>query len=483
MSYSSSLPIVPMILSGGAGTRLWPLSRKNYPKQLLPLYGKETLLQQTALRVHKNHLFTAPMVIANEEHRFVVAHQLQDVGVTPSHLVLEKEGRNTAPAIAALAWMVERHWPGHLMLVMPSDHVITDVEKWYEIMTKASKAASENYLVTLGIVPGYPATGYGYIQVAQGQETKGGYYDVKAFIEKPVELKAKAFLEEGGYYWNSGMFVMKPSVYLTHLRELEPELYHYAHKAVVEGKEEPDFFRLGGSFLQCKNISIDCAVMERAKDVALVPMEVGWNDIGAWKALWDISEKDEQQNVLYGKKEHIFTHDTKGSYLQTEGILVATVGIEDMVVVATEDAVMVSRKDTVQDIKVIVDMLKVKARQEYDTPREVHRPWGKYKTLQKEERMLVKQLVIYPGKRISLQYHHHRSESWVVVKGQAKVTRGNEEFILLENQSTFIPAEMVHRLENIGKEELHIIEVQSGIYIGEDDITRIEDDFRREHVA
>ncbi len=466
----------PVILSGGVGSRLWPLSRSLFPKQLLALAGDNSLIQDTAVRA-TGPGFAPPLIICNAEHRFLIAEQMRTAGLRPKAVVLEPQGRNTAPAAAVAALLVAAEDPDALLLLMPADHVIRDQDAFLAAVDSAKTAALRGHLVTFGIKPQSPETGYGYIQRGAPLYEKAQAFAVRRFVEKPDRRTAQAYVDAGDHYWNSGMFAFQAGRFLAELERLEPELLAHCREAIAAGKQDLDFFRLGpAEFEACKSISIDYAVMERTDKAALVPVEMGWNDIGSWEALWDASGKDAAGNALKGDVLH---HATRNSYLRSEGPLVAAVGIEDLVVVATTDAVLVSRKDASQDVKRIVEQLERDGRELHVTHRKVFRPWGAYEGLDIGENFQVKRITVNPGAKLSLQMHHKRAEHWVVVSGTAQVTCNDKIFTLRENESTFIPLGAKHRLENIGSEPLHLIEVQSGRYLGEDDIVRFEDSYGR----
>ncbi|HTY94735.1 MAG TPA: mannose-1-phosphate guanylyltransferase/mannose-6-phosphate isomerase [Steroidobacteraceae bacterium] len=468
--------LIPVILSGGAGTRLWPLSRELYPKQLLALLGPRTMLQQTALRVAGLDC-AAPIVVCNEAHRFLVAEQLRALKLTPRAIVLEPFGRNTAPAIAlaALAALRDCGDVDPLLLVLPADHVIRDIALFQQAVRTALPAAQQGQLVTFGIVPNAPETGYGYIQRGAPQ---GAVYGIARFVEKPDLERARQFLAAGDYYWNSGMFLFRAGRYLAELTRLAPQMAAACRAAFDAGRADLEFTRVDrDAFERCPSDSIDYAVMEKTTGAVVVPLDAGWSDVGSWSALQDASEADAQGNVTHGD---VLLEDTSGCYLYAESRLVAAVGLKDHVVVETKDAVLVAAKNRVQDVKKLVNRLKEQGRYEHSLHREVFRPWGSYDRIESGARFVVNRLRINPGASQSLQVHHHRAEHWVVVSGTARVTRAGEVFLLEENQSAFIPIGVAHRIENPGKIALHLIEVQSGSYLGEDDIVRLEDQYGRQ---
>jgi mannose-1-phosphate guanylyltransferase/mannose-6-phosphate isomerase len=467
--------LVPVILSGGAGTRLWPLSRELYPKQLLPLAGAHTMLQETVQRLHGLDA-GAPIVVCNDAHRFLVAEQLRTIGVAPAAVVLEPTGRNTAPAIALAAHAALAADAGDsLLLVLPADHVIRDGGVFHKAIEMAATAAVEGSLATFGVVPTAPEVGYGYIR--RGRQ-HGGTYSIAEFVEKPDVVRAQQFLAAGEYYWNSGMFLFRARRYLEELEKFAPDIASVCRSAFASASRDLDFTRIdAGVFSACRSESIDYAVMEKTADAVVVPLDAGWSDVGSWAALHDASDRDVRGNVIRGD---VVAEDTQGSYLYSESRLLATVGLRDCVVVETKDAVLVAPKDRVQDVKRLVARLKAEGRYEHSLHREVFRPWGSYDSIDNGERFQVKRLCVRPGGVLSLQMHHHRAEHWVVVSGTARITRGEETFLLEENQSTYIPIGVRHRIENPGRIPLHIIEVQSGGYLGEDDIVRFEDRYGRQ---
>jgi mannose-1-phosphate guanylyltransferase/mannose-6-phosphate isomerase len=465
------LPIVPVILSGGSGTRLWPVSREAYPKQFLPLVGEDTMLQATWKRVAQV-AGAAPIVVANQEHRFMAAEQLRECNVTPQALILEPIGRNTAPAIAIAALQAMANGDDALLLVLPSDHVVRDEKAFHEAVEQAAAAAQTGKLVTFGIVPTAPETGYGYIKAAAGQ----GVRAVERFVEKPNLETAEQYVRSGEYFWNSGMFLFKASRYLAELEALQPAILAASRAALDKASRDSDFIRLDAdAFAASPNDSIDYAVMEKTADAAVVPLDAGWNDVGSWSALWEVSDKDASGNACHGD---VIAVDCRNSYAYGSR-LIAMVGLDDVVVVETDDAVFVGHKDRVQDVKEIVARIKRDGRSEAAAHRKVYRPWGAYDSIDNGARFQVKRITVKPGATLSLQMHHHRAEHWIVVSGTAEVTRGEEVILLTENQSTYIPLGVTHRLKNPGKLPLELIEVQSGSYLGEDDIVRFEDSYGR----
>ncbi|MCW2067072.1 UNVERIFIED_ORG: mannose-1-phosphate guanylyltransferase/mannose-6-phosphate isomerase [Stenotrophomonas maltophilia] len=464
-------PIVPVILSGGSGTRLWPLSREAYPKQFLPLVGDDTMLQATWKRV-ASIAGAAPIVVANQEHRFMAAEQLRECKVLPQALILEPVGRNTAPAIAIAALQALAGGNDALLLVLPSDHVVRNEAAFHAAVKQAAVAAEAGKLVTFGIVPTAPETGYGYIKAATGE----GVRAVDRFVEKPDQATAEKYVASGEYYWNSGMFLFKASRYLKELETLQPAILAACRAALDKAARDNDFIRLDAeAFAASPNDSIDYAVMEKTADAAVVPLDAGWNDVGSWSALWEVSDKDSDGNACHGD---VIALDCKDSYAYGNR-LIAMVGLQDVVVVETDDAVFVGHKDRVQDVKEIVGKIKRDGRSEAAAHRKVYRPWGAYDSIDNGARFQVKRITVKPGATLSLQMHHHRAEHWIVVSGTAEVTRGDEVILLSENQSTYIPLGVTHRLKNPGKLPLELIEVQSGSYLGEDDIVRFEDQYGR----
>ncbi len=465
------MTLQPVLLSGGSGTRLWPLSREAYPKQFLPLGGEQTMLQATWLRIGDLSA-TAPIVVAGEEHRFLVAEQLRQIQAPTPAILLEPVGRNTAPAIAAAALQAQQGGNDPLLLVLPSDHVVRDAEAFRRAVREAVPAAEAGALVTFGIVPSGPETGFGYIQAAAGQ----GVRKVLRFVEKPDLATAQTFVEDGGYFWNSGMFLLRASRYLEELGRFRPDILAAVEKAFAEAARDGDFVRLDkAAFAACPSDSIDYAVMEKTDAAMVLPSEFGWNDVGSWSSLWDVSAQDEAGNACRGE---VIAIDSRNSYAWAQR-MVALVGVEDLVVVETADAVLVAHKSKVQQVKDVVSRLKSEGRTQAVLHREVHRPWGSYDSVDVGACFQVKRIKVKPGARLSLQSHKHRAEHWVVVTGTARVTRNDEIFDLCANQSAYIPIGATHRLENPGAEVLELIEVQSGDYLGEDDIVRYEDQYGR----
>ena len=468
------MTIHPIVLSGGSGTRLWPLSRAAYPKQLMPLVGERSLLQETIQRVADPKDFAAPVLICNDDHRFLVAEQLRAIDCKAEEIVLEPVGRNTGPAVAAAALMAK---PESLLLILPSDHYIVHAAKFRAAIDVAAKAAEAGSLVTFGIKPTVPETGYGYIRRGEALAGTKGAFKVAAFVEKPDAPTAKKYLAAGEYLWNSGMFLFRADRFLAELQKFEPAMLAAVKDAVAGAARDLDFIRLAkDSFAKATSKSIDYAVMEKTKDAAVVPADMGWTDVGSWAALWDVSKKDAQGNALIGD---VIAADVTNSYIRSESRLVTAVGLDNIVLIETVDAVMAVARDRAQDIRLIVDKLQKAERGERLAHRRVYRPWGSYETVDIDDGFQVKRLVVNPGARLSLQKHARRAEHWVVVRGTARVTRDRDVYDLHANQSTYIPLGAVHRLENPGKEILHLIEVQSGDYLGEDDIVRLEDNYGR----
>jgi len=465
--------MIPVILSGGSGTRLWPMSRSTYPKQFLPLVSERTMVQETVLRLRGLGSLQAPIAVCNKEHRFLMAEQLREVCSMPQSIILEPVGRNTAPAVAIAAFAAKN--PDDILLVLPADHVITDVDAFQTSVTKAEALAEQGFLVTFGIVPTEAQTGYGYIKRAA--ETTGDAYKVAEFVEKPNAEIAQQYVDSGDYYWNSGMFAFKASRYLEELEKFAPNIYKSSKIAFEQAEIDDDFVRINEcAFLQCPSDSIDYAVMENTDAAVVIPLDANWNDVGSWSALWEVADKDATNNATTGD---VIAIDTQGSFIYSANKLVATIGLKDYVVVETDDAVMVAPKDRVQDVKAVVAELKANKRCEAEVHRKGYRPWGHYDTVDLGDRHKTKRIVVSPGAKLSEQKHHHRAEHWIVVKGTALVTKDGETLLLTENQSTYIPLGVIHRLENPGVIPLEMVEVQSGSYLGEDDIVRFDDKYGR----
>ncbi len=487
--------IQPVILSGGSGTRLWPLSREHYPKQLIPLCGENSLLQDTILRLDGLESQSSEngasvsvrqaLIVANEEHRFLIAEQVRQVGKQFDKIILEPIGRNTAPALTLAALAAEKSGDDPILLVMPADHVIQNVDAFQRALIAGAQLAEESSLVTFGIVPQAPETGYGYIM--KGAALAGDACLIERFVEKPNKETAEEYLQSGQYLWNSGIFMMRASIWLQAINSHHPAIAKACRAAVEAGSDDVDFYRVDMQlFSDCPSDSIDYAVMEKIVSVneqaeqgvrgAMVPLDASWSDVGSWSSLWEVSPHDKAGNVIKGD---VYAHDTKNSLLISEYRVLATAGLEDMIVVETADAVMVAHKDQAQEVKKLVELIKADGRSEHQSHRKVYRPWGCYESIDAGERFQVKKIMVNPGASLSLQMHHHRAEHWVVVKGTAKVTCGEKQILLCENQSTYIPIGEKHRLENPGAIPLELIEVQSGSYLGEDDIVRYDDIYGR----
>jgi len=466
--------IIPVILSGGSGTRLWPLSRKLHPKQFIELVGRNTLFQEAVLRLPE--LVEDPIVICNEEHRFLAAEQLREIDRSASSIILEPIGKNTAPAIALAALKSIRDNKNAILLVLSADHLIQDVGKFHQAIKSAKKQAEKGKLVTFGIVPNKVETGYGYIKAAVSQDED--YYNIDQFVEKPDYKTAQKYVDSGKYFWNSGMFMFKASVYLDELEKYEPEILSACKKSCQTEYNDLDFTRLNEKeFLSCPSQSIDYAVMERTNNAVMVALDAAWNDVGSWSALWDSQPKDMNNNVIVGD---VILNKVNDSYVHSaSNRLVSAIGVSDLIIVDTKDAILVTSKGHAQYVKKIVEQITDSNRLESDQHRLVLRPWGYYDSIDNGNGFQVKRILVNPGAKLSLQKHGHRAEHWVVVKGKAQVTCGKKTFQLIENQSTYIPLGELHRLENIGDIPLEIIEIQTGTYLGEDDIIRIEDDYAR----
>ena len=465
--------IVPVILSGGSGTRLWPLSRKLYPKQFINLVNETTLFQDTILRLPED--LAEPLIICNKEHRFLAAEQLREIGKKTKGIILEPEGRNTAPAVALAALQFINKGEDPILLVLSADHLIENIEAFHQSITIASELAENNKLITFGVVPDKAETGYGYIEA--NINNTDDYYNIKSFTEKPSQKNAKKYLDSGNYLWNSGMFMFKASVFLSELEKFEPEILSACKKSCTTENIDSDFIRIDNdAFHQCPNESIDYAVMEHTKNGVVVPLDANWSDVGSWSSLWDSKTKDSNDNVSEGD---VFLEDVKNTYTYSSNRLVSVIGVSNLVIVDTQDALLVADKQQTHNIKKIVARLNNDKRSEVDNLRKVFRPWGYYDSVDSEEGFQVKRIVVNSGAKLSLQKHKYRAEHWVVVKGVALVTCGDKIFELVENQSTYIPQGSLHRLENHQDIPLEIIEIQTGSYLGEDDIIRFEDDYQR----
>ncbi len=467
--------MIPVILSGGSGSRLWPLSRKQHPKQFLNLLGEHTLLQQTVLRLPEKP-FGKPFLVCNHLHRFVVREQLQEIKREPSNVLLEPFGRNTAPAVTLAAMLIqEEETVDDLMLVLPADHVIRDVPAFHAALERARVEAEKGKLVLFGIVPTAPETGYGYVKSSQVNGLEA--VPVERFVEKPDQQTAMSFLASGDYFWNSGMFMFKASRFLEEVKALQPDIYDTCQLSLERKYRDLDFWRLDAdSFAFCPDDSIDYAIMERTQDAVLVPLQAGWSDVGSWSALWEEQEKDEQSNFLKGNVE---IQQSENCYVHTTHRMVSLIGMKNTVVIETKDAVLVADLDQVQDVKNVVKKLEQAGRQEAQHHREVYRPWGSYDAIDQGQRFGVKHITVQPGQSLSLHRHLHRAEHWVVVHGVGEVTIGEQSFLITENQSTYIPQGEFHRLANPGKVPLEIIEVQTGTFLGDEDIERVADVYGR----
>ena len=463
--------IKAVIMAGGSGTRLWPLSRAAHPKQFLALHGDKTMLQATFQRLDDLDIQSS-VTICNEEHRFFVAEQLREIDKLGS-IILEPIGKNTAPAIA-LAALSSPEGEDPLLLVLAADHVIQDEAEFTNSVMNAIPLAEAGKLVTFGIVPREPNTGYGYVKKGEAQ---GPGFTVDSFVEKPSADVAEEYFKLGDHFWNSGMFLFKASRYLEELKRYRPDIYNACEQSMKGTSEDNDFIRINEiAFDLCPSDSVDYAVMENTDDAVVVPMNAGWSDIGSWSSLWDVSEKDDNGNATHGD---VLLNESNNCYIRTDGKLAAAIGVDDLVIVSTKDVLVVAHKNAVHDVKVVAQQLRAESRNEWEHHREVYRPWGKYDSIDNGERYQVKRITVNPGAKLSVQMHHHRAEHWVVVSGTAKVTNGDKTFILSENESTYIPVGVIHALENPGKVLLEMIEVQSGSYLGEDDIVRFEDIYGR----
>lgn len=470
------MALYPVILSGGSGSRLWPLSREHYPKPLLPLVSEKTLLQETASRLDDIEELGDAVYVCNEEHRFLVAEQVTQLGKKPATIILEPEGRNTAPALTLAALYLVKQDPDAMMVVMPADHVMTEPQQFVAAVREGRVNAEQGALVTFGIVPDGPETGYGYIK-RNGEISGTAAFTVASFVEKPDLQTAEQYVSAGDYYWNSGIFLMRADRWLDEISQYRADILDACRKAVTQGSQDADFFRVSkADFLASPGDSIDYAVMEKTERAVVVPISAGWSDVGAWSALWNVCPRDDDGNVVQGD---VIVEDTHNALLVAQHRCLATVGLDNVIVIETADAVLVASKDKAQDVKAIVNRLKADGREECKVHRQVYRPWGSYEGIDAGPRFQVKRLSVKPGAQLSLQMHHHRAEHWVVVKGTAQVTCGDQVFMLHENESTYIPLGEKHRLENPGNIPLEVIEIQSGSYLGEDDIVRFEDVYDR----
>ncbi len=471
----SSTSLIPIILSGGSGSRLWPLSRKLYPKQFIPLQGDKSLYQTTLERISGLDGVENIVTICNDEHRFMAAEQTRLLNIENSDIILEPVGRNTAPAVTIAAMHAMNKTSDACLLVLPADHILGDKQKFFSAVQQASQAAKNN-LVTFGVVPSRVEIGYGYIKHDQNKISENAF-SVTEFVEKPDYETAKSYIKSGNYVWNSGMFLFRAELFLQEIQQHQPEIYRACEQAYENAEKDLDFIRLDeASFASAPNISVDYAVMEKTDKAAVVPLDSGWSDVGSWHALWESFERDHDNNATHGD---VVEEDCDGCFIHASNRLVAAVGVKDQVIVETADAVLVAPRDRAQDVKEIVNRLRQAKRDEVDIHPKVYRPWGAYETIDIEDRFQVKRITVSPLQKLSLQMHHHRAEHWIVVKGTARVTRGEEEFLLSENESTYIPVGTKHRLENPGKIPLELIEVQSGTYLGEDDIERFDDVYGR----
>ena len=464
--------IIPVILSGGSGTRLWPLSRKSRPKQFLAISSDKTMFQDTLLRLDAPNISSQPMVICSDDHRFMVAEQLRELDMTAKSIILEPIGRNTAPALTIASLASD---PEAILLILPSDHVIADKEAFHQAISIAQPLAESGQIVTFGIVPTHAETGFGYIEA--GDSSNKDWLPITRFVEKPNAETAQTYLDAGHFFWNSGMFMFKASKLLAEMKSFRPDIVNACSDSFNKAIKDMDFTRLDSTaFEQCPSDSIDYAVMEKTDSAIVVPLDAGWSDLGSWTSLWEAGIKDGNNNIIKGD---VVQKSSTNCYIHSEHRLVTTLGLDKVIVVETADAVMVAHPDYVQDVKALVDQLKNENRSESESHRQIYRPWGKYDSVDVGERYQVKRITVNPGAKLSVQMHHHRAEHWIVVSGTAKVTIDGKEQLLAENQSTYVPIGSIHSLENPGKVPVEMIEVQSGSYLGEDDITRYEDLYGR----
>jgi len=469
--------IVPVLLSGGTGSRLWPLSREAYPKQLLSLLGEKTLLQQTAMRTSNNAMFASPMVVANAEHRFAIGEQLRETGIDDARIILEPIGRNTAPAVAVAALIAMERDPDAIILATPVDHWIGNRDTFLQAVELGLQAAQSGKLVLFGMRPTHPATGFGYIRAGEELSKDSPIHAVSGFTEKPDAATAEQYLANGNYFWNSGIFLLPARKLIEELRAHAPDVLDAARQSLADATYDLDFLRLDeAAFSRAPSISIDYAVMEHTKQGAVIAADFEWNDIGSWSALWSVAVKNPSENVEIGD---VVAEDSTGCYLRGEGPLVAALGVENLVITATPDVVLVTTRGRDQDVGKLVQRLKANGHRSATQTQNVHRPWGYYQSIHAGDRFQVKRITVNPGAKLSLQKHYHRAEHWVVVNGTAIVTRDDEEILLRENESVFVPLGCMHRLENPGKVPLNLIEVQSCAYLGEDDIVRVQDIYAR----
>lgn len=468
--------IVPVILAGGSGSRLWPLSRQHFPKQLLKLFGDKTMLQQTILRLNGLQNLASPIVVCNVEHRFMVAEQLNELGISDAAILLEPLARNTAPALALAALHAKTLYENPILLVLSADHMIRQIDIFQQAVNSAVSVAELNHLVTFGVQPSHPETGYGYIKANRSQQVKGSF-PVEQFVEKPDLDTAEKYLAEDCYYWNSGMFVFSADTFLTELKQYSQLVVETAKQALGQAVKDLDFIRVDKStFSDAPNISIDYALMEKSSNVYCVPLDAGWSDVGDWKSYWDVSEKDVDGNSFIGD---VIGLESTNTLVFSQHKLVATIGVRNLMVINTPDAVLIADKSKAQDVKSVIGEIEKQSRKEHLQHREIYRPWGCYDAIDDGDRYQVNRIRVKPGASLSLQVHHHRAEHWIVVKGTALVQRGEETMLLSENESTYIPVGVKHRLSNPGKIPLEIVEVQSGPYLEEDDVIRYEDSYGR----